>query len=160
MEKWWSTSTSTCRPGRALCPPRRQHRCSRNSARLIIGRRFVRIGRRRPLPDARKEHLMGDDILPSALRIWEHCEGLARCSEQADGLTRVFLSKEQRAASDLVLRWMRHAGMTAKLDEIGNCVGRYEGDRPGSPCLALGSHLDTVRAAGKYDGMLGVVAAH
>ena len=102
---------------------------------------------------------MGDDILPSALRIWEHCEALARCSEQADGLTRVFLSKEQRAASDLALGWMRDAGMTAKLDEIGNCVGRYEGDRPGSPCLVLGSHLDTVRDAGKYDGMLGVVAA-
>src|SRR5205807_6736448 len=50
-------------------------------------------------------------------------------------------------------------GMTAKLDEIGNCVGRYEGDRPGLPCLVLGSHLDTVRDAGKYDGMLGVVAA-
>ena len=102
---------------------------------------------------------MGDDILPSALRIWEHCEALARCSEQTDGLTRVFLSKEQRAASDLVLGWMRDAGMAAKLDEIGNCVGRYEGNRPGLPCLVLGSHLDTVRDAGKYDGMLGVVAA-
>ena len=65
---------------------------------------------------------MGDDILPSAPRIWEHCEALARCSERADALTRVFLSKEQRAASDLVLGWMREAGMTAKLDEIGNCV--------------------------------------
>jgi len=51
------------------------------------------------------------------------------------------------------------AGMTAKLDVIGNCVGRYEGDRPELPCLVLGSHLDTVRDAGKYDGMLGVVAA-
>ena len=40
---------------------------------------------------------MGDDILPSAPRIWEHCEALARCSERADALTRVFLSKEQRA---------------------------------------------------------------
>ena len=102
---------------------------------------------------------MGDDILPSAPRIWEHCEALARCSERADALTRVFLSKEQRAASDLVLGWMREAGMTARLDEIGNCVGRYEGDRAGAPCLVLGSHLDTVRDAGKYDGMLGVVAA-
>src|SRR3979490_891861 len=102
---------------------------------------------------------MGDNILPSALRIWEHCEALARCSEQADGLTRVFLSTEQRAASDLGLDGTGDAGMTAKLDEIGSCVGRYEGDRPGSPCLVLGSHLDTVRDAGKYDGMLGVVAA-
>jgi allantoate deiminase len=73
------------------------------------------------------------------------------------GLTRVFLSKEQRLANDLVLGWMREAGMTARLDAIGNCVGRYEGERPGLPCLMLGSHLDTVRDAGKYDGMLGVV---
>jgi len=45
------------------------------------------------------------------------------------------------------------------LDAIGNAVGRYEGGRPGLPCLMLGSHLDTVRDAGKYDGMLGVVSA-
>src|SRR6185436_18770874 len=42
---------------------------------------------------------------------------------------------------------------------MGNCVGRYEGARPGLPCLMLGSHLDTVRDAGKYDGMLGVLSA-
>ena len=49
--------------------------------------------------------------------------------------------------------------MQAKLDAIGNVVGRYEGERPGLPCLMLGSHLDTVRDAGRYDGMLGVVSA-
>src|ERR1700739_4746108 len=54
---------------------------------------------------------------------------------------------------------MREAGMRAHLDAVGNVVGRYEGERPGLPCLMLGSHLDTVRDAGKYDGMLGVVAA-
>ena len=54
---------------------------------------------------------------------------------------------------------MREAGMSARLDAIGNVVGRYEGRTPGAPCLMLGSHLDTVRNAGKYDGMLGVVAA-
>jgi len=102
---------------------------------------------------------MSDDSMPSATRIWDHCEALARCSEQADGLTRVFLSPEQRAVNERVLSWMRDAGMQAQLDEIGNCVGRYEGDRPDLPCLMLGSHLDTVRDAGKYDGMLGVVAA-
>jgi allantoate deiminase len=53
---------------------------------------------------------------------------------------------------------MREAGMSARLDAAGNCVGRYEGERPGLPALVLGSHLDTVRDAGKYDGMLGVVA--
>ena len=49
--------------------------------------------------------------------------------------------------------------MQARLDAIGNAVGRYEGESPGRPCLMLGSHLDTVRDAGRYDGMLGVVTA-
>ena len=92
-------------------------------------------------------------------RIMERCEALARHSELPGGLTRVFLSPEQRAATDKVLAWMREAGMQAKLDAIGNAAGRYEGERPGLPCLMLGSHLDTVRDAGKYDGMLGVISA-
>ena len=95
----------------------------------------------------------------TAGRILARCEELARHSELAGGLTRVYLSPEQRAASELVLGWMSEAGMSAKLDAAGNCVGRYEGERPGLPCLMLGSHLDTVRDAGKYDGMLGVVTA-
>ena len=102
---------------------------------------------------------MGHDGTPDSARIWARCEALARLSEQADGLTRVFLSEQQRAASDLVANWMRAAGMAVHIDPIGNVVGRYEGDRPGLPCLMLGSHLDTVRDAGKYDGMLGVVCA-
>jgi allantoate deiminase len=100
---------------------------------------------------------LGTPPLPVAQRIWDHCEALARLSESPDTLTRVFLSPEQAAASELVLGWMREAGMAAHMDAIGNVVGRYEGDRPGLPCLMLGSHLDTVRDAGKYDGMLGVV---
>ena len=96
---------------------------------------------------------------PSGTRILERCDALARLSEAPDRLTRTSLSKEQRAANELVLGWMREAGMSARLDAIGNVVGRYEGTRSGSPCLMLGSHLDTVRDAGKYDGMLGVIAA-
>ena len=96
---------------------------------------------------------------PTAERIMVRCEELARHSELPGQLTRVFLSREQAAANELVLGWMREAGMSAKLDAIGNVVGRYEGERPGLPCLMLGSHLDTVRDAGKYDGMLGVVSA-
>lgn len=97
--------------------------------------------------------------MPDAQRIWDHCAALGRLSELEGGLTRVFLSREQQAANDLVLGWMRAAGMSARLDAIGNVVGRYEGERPGLPCLMMGSHLDTVRDAGRYDGMLGVVAA-
>ena len=95
----------------------------------------------------------------SAQRIWDRCEALAACSETPGALTRVFLSAQQRAANALVLPWMEDAGMTAKLDAIGNVVGRYEGTKSGLPCLMLGSHLDTVRDAGKYDGMLGVISA-
>ncbi len=89
----------------------------------------------------------------------QRCDALARHSELPGGLTRVYLSAEQRAANDLVLGWMREAGMEARIDAIGNAIGRYEGARAGLPCLMLGSHLDTVRDAGKYDGMLGVISA-
>src|SRR5689334_6824967 len=94
-----------------------------------------------------------------ARRTLARCDALAAHSEQPDGLTRIFLSPEQRAVNDHVLAWMREAGMQARLDAIGNCVGRYEGVRAGLPSLMLGSHLDTVRDAGRYDGMLGVIAA-
>ena len=96
---------------------------------------------------------------PSAERIMARCKELARHSELPSGLTRVYSSPEQRAANAIVLGWMHEAGMSAKLDAIGNVVGRYEGERPGLPALLLGSHLDTVRDAGRYDGMLGVVSA-
>jgi allantoate deiminase len=97
--------------------------------------------------------------MPSASRILGRCDALARHSEQHDGLTRVALSAQQRAVNGLVLEWMREAGMNARLDAMGNCVGRYEAVTADAPCLMLGSHLDTVRDAGRYDGMLGVVAA-
>jgi allantoate deiminase len=99
------------------------------------------------------------ELPTDASRIMQRCDALARHSELKGGLTRVFLSPEARAAGELVLGWMREAGMQARLDAIGNAVGRYEGERPGLPCLMLGSHLDTVRDAGRYDGMLGVVTA-
>lgn len=91
--------------------------------------------------------------------LMERLDRLGAISEEPGRLTRTFLSPAQRAASDLVLGSMREAGMTAREDAIGNVIGRYEGERPGLPALVLGSHLDTVRDGGKYDGMLGVVAA-
>ena len=91
--------------------------------------------------------------------ICRRIDELAAISESPAHLTRIFLSPEQAQANELVLGWMREAGMDAHVDAIGNVVGRYEGARPGLPALVLGSHLDTVRDAGKYDGMLGVIAA-
>jgi allantoate deiminase len=91
--------------------------------------------------------------------ILRRIDQLAAISETPDQLTRVFLSSEHRAAADLILDWMRDAGMKAKLDAIGNVCGRFEGERPGLPSLMLGSHYDTVRDAGKWDGPLGLITA-
>lgn len=91
--------------------------------------------------------------------IVERINVLAAVSETTDNITRVFLTAEHRAAADLLMGWMRDAGMTAHLDAIGNVCGRYEGERPGRPCLMLGSHFDTVRDAGRWDGPLGVITA-
>jgi allantoate deiminase len=95
---------------------------------------------------------LGDDIVAGI-------DELAKISESSEHLARVFLTKEHRAAADLILGWMRDAGMRAHLDAIGNVCGRYEGERPGLPCLMLGSHYDTVRDAGKWDGPLGLITA-
>jgi allantoate deiminase len=84
---------------------------------------------------------------------------LGAISETSGHLTRIFLTPEHRAAADLLLSWMQDAGMRAHLDAIGNVCGRYEGERPGLPCLMLGSHYDTVRDAGKWDGPLGLITA-
>jgi allantoate deiminase len=91
--------------------------------------------------------------------ICRRIDELATISEDPQKLTRIFLSPEQARASALIQSWMNAAGMATRVDAIGNVVGRYEGSRPGLPALVLGSHLDTVRDAGKYDGMLGVVTA-
>jgi allantoate deiminase len=84
---------------------------------------------------------------------------LGAISETCEHLARIFLSPEHRIAADLLMSWMKEAGMAAHLDAIGNVCGRYEGDRPELPCLMLGSHYDTVRDAGKWDGPLGVITA-
>jgi allantoate deiminase len=95
----------------------------------------------------------------SAARILERIEALARISEQPDGLTRVYLSAEHARANALVGGWMQEAGLSVRVDAAGNLIGRREGERAGLPALMLGSHLDSVRNAGPYDGMLGVLTA-
>jgi len=89
--------------------------------------------------------------------IMARAEAAAVHNEASEGITRRFATPGHRAVSDLVLGWMREAGMTAWVDDAGNTVGRYEGTSPGLPALYIGSHQDTVRSGGKYDGMLGVI---
>src|SRR6202165_5982924 len=100
-----------------------------------------------------------DGAPPLGQEIVRRINALGAISETPDHLTRIFLTPEHRAAADLLLSWMGEAGMRAHLDAIGNVCGRYEGERPGLPCVMLGSHYDTVRDAGRWDGPLGLITA-
>lgn len=94
-----------------------------------------------------------------AARVMARADELAAISETADALTRVYLSPQHLQANQQVGLWMAQAGMIVWQDSVGNICGRYEGEREGAPAILLGSHLDTVRNAGRYDGMLGVLTA-
>jgi allantoate deiminase len=84
---------------------------------------------------------------------------LATHSARRTAIERVYLSPQHASAHALVAGWMRGAGLATWQDEAGNLCGRLEGTEPGLPALLLGSHLDTVPGAGRYDGILGVLAA-
>ena len=84
---------------------------------------------------------------------------LATISESPRHLTRRCFTAEHRRINDLAGAWMRDAGMTVHEDAVGNIIGRYEGLGEGAPAIMLGSHLDTVIMAGKYDGGLGILSA-
>ncbi|MDB9526420.1 Zn-dependent hydrolase [Oscillatoria sp. CS-180] len=74
------------------------------------------------------------------------------------GVQRLAFSPEDCHARALVRRWMVEAGMTVRLDEAGNLIGRYPGRFEAAPPLVTGSHIDTVPNAGHYDGTYGVLA--
>ena len=92
-----------------------------------------------------------------AKTVMERCDLLGNISEEGEALTRPFGSRAMREVNKIVSGWMKDAGMTVRQDAIRNLIGRYEGE--GEKTLVLGSHLDTVRDAGKYDGILGVMVA-
>ena len=94
-----------------------------------------------------------------AARIVARIDELAAISETPGALTRICFSPEHARAADVILGWMREAGLDARMDEIGNVIGRYEGVTPGLPALMIGSHYDSVRDAGKWDGPLGLILA-
>ncbi|MFH6785192.1 MULTISPECIES: allantoate amidohydrolase [Methylobacterium] len=86
-------------------------------------------------------------------------DDLARSSAEPDALTRLYLTPAHAAAARQVTGWMDAAGMAVRRDAAATVIGRYEAAVPGAPTLLLGSHIDTVRNAGRYDGALGVVVA-
>ena len=95
--------------------------------------------------------------MTGAETVMQRCDELAACSEEAERITRPFASPAMQRAHELVGRWILQAGMRVSRDNIGNVHGRAEGAESAGSTLLIGSHLDTVRGAGKYDGMLGVL---
>lgn len=91
----------------------------------------------------------------------QRLDELGRVSDETGRLTRTFLSPAMERANLLVGAWMRDAGLDVREDETGNLIGRLEASATPAgrkvKTLLLGSHLDTVRNAGRFDGALGVV---
>jgi len=74
------------------------------------------------------------------------------------GLTRLALSDEDKQGRDLMIAWMRQAGLRVTVDQMGNIFGERPG-APGHAPVMMGSHVDSVPTGGKYDGQLGVLCA-
>lgn len=99
-------------------------------------------------------------MLTSAKTVMQRCDLLAEHSEESGRLTRRFLSQPMHAVHQDLMDWMKNAGMSVRLDAAGNLVGRRPANIDGDgKILLMGSHLDTVPNAGKYDGMLGVLVS-
>ena len=92
----------------------------------------------------------------TAADVLARADELAAISEEPDRLLRRFATPALAQAADRVAGWMEEAGLTVRRDAVGNLIGRVGGD---GPPLVLGSHLDTVPNAGRYDGPLGILAA-
>ena len=84
---------------------------------------------------------------------------LGGVSDSPDYLVRTFLSPANRRAAGLVMEWMREAGLSASHSVDGTVRGILPGSNPDARPLLLGSHLDSVIDAGKYDGPLGIISA-
>lgn len=97
-----------------------------------------------------------DRIAEAARRVMSRCDELARISAAPDRIERVYLSPEHARVNRLAAEWMREAGMSTRQDAAGNQLGRLD-TVDDDAALMIGSHLDTVSDAGRYDGIAGVL---
>ena len=97
------------------------------------------------------------DVRVNGPRLMARIEALAEIGPiEGGGSSRLALTDEDRAGRDLVATWMRDLDLDVRIDTIGNVIARW-GDAELAPVMA-GSHIDTVRSGGRYDGNLGVLA--
>ena len=93
-------------------------------------------------------------------RLQEHFEAMSLIGKIGEtGTCRPAHSELEKEAFTLARQWMRGAGMTTKIDNFGNLIGRLEGKNPALPVLMMGSHLDSQPYGGRFDGVAGVLCA-
>ncbi|MDE1916596.1 MAG: allantoate amidohydrolase [Sphingomonadales bacterium] len=102
---------------------------------------------------------LSQTVATHGARAVERCDLLGRApySDMENGLYRGWLTPAHRQALDVLTFWMRQAGMSVRMDAMGNLIGRYEGTRQDMAPLMIASHIDSVRNGGFYDGPLGVM---
>ncbi len=99
------------------------------------------------------------ELLDLSRQLMRRCDELGAITDEPGRITRTFASSGMRHANKLVGAWMRAAGLQVREDAAFNLIGRWNSPKRGAKTFLLGSHLDTVRDAGKYDGPLGVLTA-
>ncbi|MDN4060637.1 allantoate amidohydrolase [Massilia sp. YIM B02769] len=108
------------------------------------------------IAEIRLNALLG--VTPSiGAQVMDWAEILGAWSDTDAGLTCAYLTPAHRRTADQIEAWMREAGMQTHIDAVGNVVGRYAALDPNAKTLMTGSHYDTVRNGGKYDGRLGIL---
>ncbi|MES2295758.1 MAG: allantoate amidohydrolase [Pseudomonadota bacterium] len=108
------------------------------------------------IAELRINDLLGT-VLTFGPAIMQWHEALAAFSDADDALTCSYMTPAHQRSAAQLAQWMVEAGMSAHIDAAGNVVGRYLSDAANAKTLMTGSHYDTVRDAGKYDGRLGIL---
>ncbi|MFT6452278.1 MAG: allantoate deiminase, partial [Halocynthiibacter sp.] len=96
--------------------------------------------------------------MPYGALAQERLAQIAECSKDHIGVTRFPFTDEHRRANAQITNWMERAGLTVRMDSSATLIGRLEGPM-GAKTLLLGSHQDSVRNGGRYDGIMGIALA-
>jgi allantoate deiminase len=96
------------------------------------------------------------DFEKLAAQVFDRCEVIAQCSDEAGKITRLFCSPAMANAHKQIRLWMEGCGLHCQMDSLCNLLGSTTTDDD-RPRLLIGSHIDTVPNGGRYDGMLGIL---
>ena len=96
----------------------------------------------------------------NAIRLQSHFEAMSLIGKIGEtGTCRPAHTELEKQGFEIAASWMREAGMTTRIDNFGNLIGRLEGKNPNLPVLMMGSHLDSQPYGGRFDGVAGVLCA-